>query len=101
MTDQIREQALTAALDEIWWLRQALAYEAEILAAHLAYRTFPKSRRRYAAEQLTRMAFAAGGHAAAAYAACDPRALRSALQRAGAPTLTFDQFLTETGIGGS
>ena len=37
----------TAALDEIYALRRALAYEARVTEAHYeGYKTFPKSRRK-------------------------------------------------------
>jgi hypothetical protein len=44
-----------AALDEIYRLRAALAYESHVLKAHLELKTFPKSRRSLAGEQVSRM----------------------------------------------
>jgi hypothetical protein len=51
------------ALDEIYELRAALAYEARILEMHLAFKTFPKSRRRMAEQQIDRMRGAVSGPA--------------------------------------
>lgn len=52
---------LSIAVDEIYFLRSMLADEAQILAAHLGYKTFPKSRRRFAEAQVERMKRAAAG----------------------------------------
>ena len=52
---------LTAAVDEIYALRGILADEAGILEAHLSYKTFPKSRRKFAESQIERMRKAASG----------------------------------------
>lgn len=46
---------LSAALDEIYFLRQGMAYEAAVVEAHLSLKSFPKSRRKYAEEQIERM----------------------------------------------
>lgn len=47
--------ALSAAVDEIYFLRAILADEAAIIEAHLGYKTFPKTRRKYAEEQVQRL----------------------------------------------
>lgn len=54
---------LSAALDEIYSLRLLCAYEAEVISAHLDYKTFPKSRRRIAEKQINRLIRAAEGEA--------------------------------------
>lgn len=49
-------ELLSAALDEIFRLRRALSYEARVVEAHYElYKTFPKSRRKIAEEQVARM----------------------------------------------
>lgn len=52
---------LSVAVDEIYFLRALLADEADIIDAHLGYKTFPKSRRKFAEEQIERMRAAASG----------------------------------------
>jgi hypothetical protein len=52
---------LSLAIDEIYFLRAVLADEAAITEAHLDYKTFPKSRRKYAEEQAERMRRMAAG----------------------------------------
>ena len=52
---------LSVAVDEIYFLRALLADEADILRAHLELKTFPKSRRKFAEEQVERMRLAAAG----------------------------------------
>lgn len=52
---------LSIALDEIYFLRAMLADEAGIIEAHLGYKTFPKTRRKYAEAQIERMKKAAAG----------------------------------------
>lgn len=59
----------SAALDEIWHLRRALAYEARVVEAHYeGYKTFPKRRRPIAEKQVERMRLAAVGKGVEAYA---------------------------------
>lgn len=59
MTDE--EMAhYSAALDEIWRLRHVLAYEAAVIETHLGYKTFPKSRRPIAEQQVQRLRQFAG-----------------------------------------
>jgi hypothetical protein len=55
------------ALDEIYRLRQALAYEASVVDAHLGLKSFPASRRRFAEDQVKRMRRAAIGEFFQAY----------------------------------
>jgi hypothetical protein len=71
------------ALDEIFRLRQALAYEAAVTDAHLGLKTFPKSRRKAAEGQISRMRGAARGEARRTYSevkirACVPLAMKLA-----------------------
>lgn len=65
------------ALDEIYALRRALAYEACVIAAHLGYKAFPKTRRNIASEQAERMRLAARGKVEVAYAGSSGRSLPS------------------------
>lgn len=79
----------SAALDEILRLRRALAYEAGVTNAHLQFKSFPKSRRAMAEEQVRRMQQAARAGATMAYCGTEDWALRSAMSEARAePTLT-------------
>lgn len=79
----------SAALDEIFRLRRALAYEAGVTEAHLSFSTFPKSRRAAADGQISRMREAARGHTQEAYANVPEWSLASTMQDADAsPTLT-------------
>jgi hypothetical protein len=87
---------LSAALDEIYRLRQVLAYEACGIEAHLDYATFPKSRRAVAEDQVARMRLAAAGHSQAAYAGKSHTVMRMALREAGASeTFTRNQWQAE------
>lgn len=95
-------RAYSAALDEIFELRRALAYEAEGLSATLEYKSFPKSRRTVTEAQTERMREAARGGVQHAYGGVYSAALDSALSRAGAPgTLTRHQFEAQKHIGES
>jgi hypothetical protein len=80
------------ALDEIYRLRTALAYEAGALTAHLEYKTFPKTRRALAEEQLLRMRRAAQGESEAAYAGIESWALESARRDSRMGKLTRGQW---------
>lgn len=71
-------------LDEVYALRRALAYEASVVAAHLTLKSFPKSRREFAENQIERMRLAACGGSALAYAGTSSLSLRSAFKEAGA-----------------
>lgn len=74
------------AIDEIWLLRRALAYEAAATAVHLSYKSFPKSRRQVAEKQMDRMRESARGRVQVAYSGVHPVSLRSAMEAADAPT---------------
>jgi hypothetical protein len=95
LEDPIAE--LSAALDEIYRLRGALAYEAEVLNQHLSYKTFPKSRRDIAERQIGRMQQSARGDADLAYGIISSGGhMREALKRTGASeTLTRWEFADE------
>jgi hypothetical protein len=82
----------SAALDEIYRLRRALAFEARVVEAHLGLKSFPKSRRRFAEEQVERMRESARGHAERVYAGRDYWKLDEALRSAGAGFLTRHQW---------
>lgn len=95
----LMRRALSAAMDEIWRLRRAIAYEAEVVVAHTGYRTFPKTRRAIAEEQVERMRKAARGNSQLAYAGTSSISLRQALPRIGAPqTYTLGDFIHEQGL---
>lgn len=83
----------SAALDEIYRLRRALAYEASVLAVHLELASFPKSRRRFAEEQIVRMRLAAQGATRAAYDEVSRPGMDHAAEEARMPkTLTRGQW---------
>lgn len=86
----------SAALDEVWALRRALAYEASVAEVHGEYKTFPQSRRRFLAEQVERMRRAARGEAERAYASTNSRSIDHALREAGA-SQTLTRFEWEAG----
>jgi hypothetical protein len=88
MTDDDMLTHYSAALDEIFRLRTALAYEAAVIEAHLGLVTFPKSRRDVAEGQVERMKAAASGNALVPYAGVASWALDSARERAGMGKLT-------------
>ncbi len=80
----------SAALDEIYALRAALAVEARTTEVHLEYRSFPKSRRAIAEQQIARMRAAATQPARYAYGDVSYRYRE--LKRLGAVTLTRVQW---------
>lgn len=81
------------ALDEIYRLRAALAYEARVTESHLGLKTFPKSRRAAAEHQVERMREAARGGGAMAYFRVNPEVMKRLLRDAGASeTLTRGQW---------
>lgn len=99
MDDGETFELLSLALDEIYRLREALAYEAGGIVAHAEYKTFPKSRRIVAAEQIMRMRQAARGEARVAYAGESSAHLRGALRSAGAgETFTMNDWRNECRI---
>ena len=68
MNDEIELKYYSAALDEIYRLRRALAFEARVAEAHYeGLKSYPKSRRGYAEEQVARMREAAAGNADVQY----------------------------------
>lgn len=79
--------ALSEALDEIWRLRLALAYEAGGIEAHLGYKTFPKTRRAIAEEQVKRMRLAVT-RSELAYAGKSSQVMRSCAKECGFDHLT-------------
>lgn len=85
------------ALDEIYGLRAALAYEARILEMHLAFKTFPKSRRRMAEQQIDRMRGAVSGPAGrpGVYLAHPSRFAE--LRRLGVKGLTMAEWESRSG----
>jgi hypothetical protein len=63
-------------------MRALCAYEADVIEAHLSYATFPKTRRRYAEDQIKRLrALARGEYPVQAYG-FSYLALRSSMARA-------------------
>lgn len=88
---------LSVAVDEIYLLRAALADEADIIEAHLDYKTFPKTRRKVAEAQVERMRrFARGEMYAATREKFNSAA---ALRRAGADDcLTNSDWAEQRGL---
>jgi hypothetical protein len=87
----------SAALDEVYRLRAVLAYESHVLKAHLELKTFPKSRRTIAEDQVARMRatarYGTQGRRHSQDLFCD---LKTALSDAGAAeTLTRSAFERE------
>ena len=83
----------SAALDEIYRLRQLLAYEARVVEATLDYKSFPKSRRAAHEAQVERMRFAARGNAEDEVGNLSHLSLRACMREAGMPdTLTRSQW---------
>ncbi|KQO98350.1 hypothetical protein [Leifsonia sp. Leaf264] len=78
-------RALSELVDEIYWLRCEFAYESLVLPDALQYKTFPKSRRRFADEQIKRIQLSAGGKVAAAYADTSYLSLNHSSKRLGIP----------------
>jgi hypothetical protein len=72
------------ALDEVYRLRKAAAYEATLLDVHLRWKSLPSTARQAMDRQAQRLYRAARGDAEQAYKAVDGRALREALLDAGA-----------------
>lgn len=97
MSDHEANRLLGEAVEEIYFLRALLADEAEIIEAHMDYRTFPKTRRVIGEEQVERMRVAARG---GMYAATRERFnAKRALRSAGASDLlTNHQWLTQRGL---
>lgn len=95
MTDE-EMSYYSAALDEVYRLRRALAFEARVVEAHTEYKTFPKTRRRFATEQVERMRMSARGRSELAYAGVNSYSLRAELlDSGGQETLTRSAFEAE------
>jgi hypothetical protein len=75
----------SAALDEIFRLRRALAYEAGVSLAGLSFKTFPRSLREVVKRQAQRMRSAARGTAYDAYSDVTGWAMEGAMREAAAP----------------
>lgn len=86
-----------AALDEIWHLRRALAYEARVVEAQtLDVKALGKGRREILERQVGRMREAADGRVLVAYAGTSSRSLESEYERAtGRQTLTRFEWESE------
>jgi hypothetical protein len=94
MTDE--EMAhYSRALDEIHRLRGLLVYESLVLQVHLDYKSFPKSRRKIAEEQIACMGQAALVFSEKAMESVDRRSMRQIRQEYGIETLTRREFETE------
>lgn len=92
-------EAYSTALDEIWRLRRALAYEARTVEAHYeGYKTFPKSRRKHAEEQVKRMRQLAVGNHEGHYSLNDQWLRDEMVRLGGSQTLTRHQWEAERGI---
>lgn len=89
-------ELLSAALDEIYRLRRAFAYESRVIEAHYeGLKTFPKSRRKIAEEQVARMREAVTS-SVVAYAGVSSQSLRRELANAGGrPLLTVASWRDE------
>ena len=85
---------LSAALDEIYLLRLALAYEAMMIEGHLGLKTFPRSRRGEAEAQVARMR-AAVGSGGEAYRQIERKVMRLEAKRQGFDVLTRAGFAAE------
>lgn len=70
-------------VDEIYFLRCAFAYEAAQIPAYLAFKSFPKSRRDVAENQMERFRLAAAGSAGVAIAGLSTRSLDGASRDLG------------------
>lgn len=83
---QVPLRLLSLALDEVYALRQLVAYEAGVREADLTYKTFPKSRRDIAKDRIQKLRSAARGRAIDVVRDLHKqRDLRYALREAGAP----------------
>lgn len=61
LTEEELRKALTAAMDEIYELRTALAYEAQVRVADLGYKRYPAGRRILGEQAIERMRMASRG----------------------------------------
>lgn len=74
---------LAAAVDEIWALRQQLAYEAVVASSYGALRIFPKSRRGQLTRQVERLTQCARGQVQNAYVGVTPHAFDAVVREFG------------------
>lgn len=80
--------AYSAALDEVYVLRRALAFEASVVEAHtLDLKALSKRRRTQLERAVERMRGAARGESSTAYAEVNHRSLDQAMIRAGGSNL--------------
>lgn len=80
--------AYSAALDEVYALRRALAFEASVVEAHtLDLRSIGKNRRHQLERAVERMRGAARGESSTSYAGVNHRSLDRAMERAGGSNL--------------
>jgi len=93
----MKKEPLAAALDEIYWLRMQMASEARIIEAHLELKSFPKSRRQFALEQVDRLRRSAlgGVQKVISDSRTFDRARREMRSIGGKETLTMSQWLAE------
>jgi len=86
----------SAALDEIFRLRRALALEGGTIKGHLNLKMFPRSRREITLAQVRRMQDAACGNASVSYSGIDYHVVEASMRDAGASNhLTRDQWERE------
>ena len=83
------------ALDEIYRLRGLLAYEADVIAVHLGYATFPKTRRRHAESQVQQMLAAATGSVQQVLSDISDASMRHTRRAHGIETLTRSAWEAE------
>lgn len=99
--DVVPLSLLSAALDEIYALRELVAYEAGVREADLTYATYPKGRRDIARDRIQKLRCAARGQVALAIASTPYASLRAALREAGAKeTLTRSAWEAEKSATG-
>jgi hypothetical protein len=99
--DVVPLRLYSKALDEIFLLRRAMAYEAGVAEAHADFKTFPKTRRPFVAAQVERLRAAARGDVRKSYADKPSLTLRWALLNAGASeTMTRTEWERQA-FGGS
>lgn len=90
---------LSVAVDEIYALRVMLADEAAILEAHLDLKSFPKSRRKFAEQQIERMRTAArGDYKEAARPNKVPNSQWTLKDIGAQPTLTNHEWAEQRGL---
>lgn len=88
----------SAALDEIYLLRQAAAYEAHVLSSLLTYSTLPKGAREQVEAIAPRLEALARGEQRVAYAHVDNECRQRVMARAGMlPTFTRSRWEARRG----